>query len=161
MRAAVLALVLAACGSKQESELSVTDRDNALASAKQCSDTVDSLAPTYQMIGPKLSAALKMDRAEAQRLMRDSIELLISTRELLCKISAGTVKSILDKAPTDAQVAPAYARVEAALERLAKARAAYDALLGAATAVPTPTGEAPIVDEAALLDRFSRALVGP
>lgn len=132
-----------------------------MTAAKQCTDTVDSLAPSYQMIGPKLSAALKLDRAEAQRLMRDSIELLISTRELLCKISAGTVQSILDKAPADEQIAPAHARVQVALARLAKARAAYDALLGAATTAPAaPGGDAPIVDESALLDRFSRALVG-
>ena len=159
MRAVVVAVMLAACGSKHASGLSAEDRETAMTAAKRCTDTVDSLAPTYQMIGPKLSAALKMDRAEAQRLMRDSIELLISTRELLCKISEGTVKTVLDKAPTDDQIAPAHARVQVALDRLAKARAAYDALLGAATSASPPTGAA-VIDEAALLDRFSRALVG-
>jgi hypothetical protein len=160
MRIAAVVLALAACGSKHDSALSAADRELALTAAKQCIETVESLAPSYQMVGPKLATALKMDKVEAQRLMRDSIELLISTRELLCKVSEGTVRGVLDKAPTDEQIAPAHAHMQLALERLAKARAAYDALLGAATSGPSPSGDAAIVDEAALLDRFTRALVG-
>ena len=155
MRLAAFAL-LVACGTK-EPALSADDREKAMVAAKQCTDTVDSLAPSYQMVGPRLARALELDRAEAQRLMRDSIELLIATREMLCNISEATVQGVLDKSPRDQQIAPARERVRVALDRLAKARAAYDALLGAATAAPV--ADAP-VDEAALLDRFSRALTG-
>lgn len=147
---------LVACSSSNEPGLAAEERAKALDATKQCTDTVESLAPTYQMVGPKLATALKMDRAAAQRLMRDSIELLISTREMLCNLSAATVQTVLDKASRDEQVGASRARVQAGLTRLAAARSAYDALLGAATA-PTPMAPA---DEAALLERFSKALVG-
>ena len=158
MRAATaLALLLAsACSSKSAPALSADDRESAMGAAKQCTDTVDSLAPSYQMIGPKLAVALKMNPEEARRLIRDSVELLISTRELLCNISIVTVKGVLDKSPGDAQIAPAYARVQAALVRLGKVRTAYDQLLGAATSAAPHE----YVDEAALLERLTEALVG-
>ncbi len=125
-----------------------------MGAAKQCTDADASLAPSYQMVGPKLATALKMDRAEAQRLMRDSVELLISTRELLCNMSAVTVDSVLAKSPKDEQILAAKARMTAALAHLDEVRAAYDKLLGAASSSDT------VVDQDALLDRFSKALVG-
>lgn len=125
-----------------------------MAAAKQCTDTVASLAPSYQMVGPKLAAALQMNRGEAQRLMRDSVELLISTREMLCNMSGATVDSVLEKAPHDEQLLAAQARTKAALAHLADVRTAYDKLLGAASSADVP------VDQDALLERFSKALVG-
>jgi hypothetical protein len=107
------------------------------------------------MVGPKLAQALKMNRAEAQRLMRDSVELLISTRELLCNVSVVAIEGVLEKAPTDEQTLAARARVKAAADKLAAVRATYDQLLGAASSADVP------VDQDALLDRFSKALVGP
>jgi len=154
MRAAVVAIGLIACKSEQRPSLSAADREQSLAAAKQCTDAAESLAPSYQMVGPKLAVALKMDRGEAQRLMRDSIELLISTRELLCNVSQATVHGVLEKAPRDEQTVAANARVQAALGKLAAARAAFDALLGAASSPDAP------VDEAATLERFQRALLG-
>ena len=125
-----------------------------MGAAKQCTDADASLAPSYQMVGPKLAAALKMDRAEAQRLMRDSVELLISTRELLCNVNAVTVENVLAKSPKDEQIVAAKARMTAALAPHDEVRVAYDKLLGAASSSDT------VVDQDALLDRFSKALVG-
>ncbi len=153
--AAVIAvLALVACKSEPKPTLSATEREQSMAAAKQCTDAAESLAPSYQMLGPKLAVALKMDRGEAQRLLRDSIELLISTRELLCNVSQATVHGVLEKAPRDEQTVTANARVQAALAKLAAARAAYDALLGAASSPDAP------LDEAAALERFQRALLG-
>jgi hypothetical protein len=154
--AALVVLALLGCGSKETSTLSATDREQSMVAAKQCTDAVDTLAPSYQMVGPKLAKALQMDRTEAQRLMRDSIELLISTRELLCNVSLATVQQVLDKAPRDDQTLAAHARVTAAVGKLAAARKAYDLLLGAASSVEPPTP----ADEAAALERFQRALLG-
>jgi hypothetical protein len=156
MRVAVLlalASALVACGDKKPA-LSADDREAAMGAAKQCTDSVASLAPSYQLVGPKLAQALKMDRAEAQRLMRDSIELLISTRELLCNVSVVSIDGVLEKAPTDEQTLAAQARVKVAVDKLAAVRATYDQLLGAASSADVP------VDQDALLDRFSKALVG-
>lgn len=160
MRASSLLLVLlageysAGCAKKAPA-LSAEERERAMSAAKQCTDTVQSLAPSYQMIGPRLAKALQMDRAEAQRLMRDSVELLISTRELLCNISLVTVDGVLEKAPSDEQTRAARDRVKAAVDRLATVRTTYDKLLGAASSADVP------VDQDALLDRFGKALVGP
>lgn len=151
MRLVAMALLLAACSSKQESPLSAEDRAKALDAAKQCTDAVDTLAPSYQMVGPKLATALKMDRAEAQRLMRDSIELLISTREMLCSISQATIDSVLAMG-RDGEVTAAQTRVKAGRARLADVRAAYDQLLGAASSAQVR------VDEAALLERMTKTL---
>lgn len=157
MRALLLASLaacsLGACRSTAPS-LSAKDREDAMGAAKQCTDADASLAPSYQMVGPKLATALKMDRAEAQRLMRDSVELLISTRELLCNMSAVTVDNVLAKSPKDEQILAAKARMTAALVHLDEVRAAYDKLLGAASSSDM------VVDQDALLDRFSKALVG-
>jgi hypothetical protein len=150
----MLAVVLGASCAKKPPALSAEDRESAMGAAKQCTDSVSSLAPSYQMVGPKLSQALKLDRAEAQRLMRDSIELLISTRELLCNVSVAAIDGVLEKAPTDEQTLGARARVKAATDKLATVRASYDKLLGAASSADVP------VDQDALLDRFSKALVG-
>ena len=159
MRASSVLLVLlvslgAACGKKAPA-LSAEDRESAMTAAKQCTDSVESLAPSYQMVGPRLSKALHMDRAEAQRLMRDSVELLISTRELLCNVSVGAIDGVLAKAPTDEQTRAARDRVKAAVDRLAAVRTTYDKLLGAASSADVP------VDQDALLERFGKALVGP
>jgi hypothetical protein len=156
MRAASLICALAAFScSKKAPSLSAEERGTAVSAAKQCTDAVESLAPSYQMVGPRLAKALKMDRTEAQRLMRDSIELLISTRELLCNVSIATVDGVLEKAPSDEQTVAARARMKAAVEKLAAVRATYDQLLGAASSAQAP------VDQDALLERFSKALVGP
>jgi hypothetical protein len=149
----VLAVALGACAKKPPA-LSAEDRESAMAAAKQCTDSVSSLAPSYQMVGPRLSQARKLDRAEAQRLMRDSIELLISTRELLCNVSSAAIDGVLEKAPTDEQTLGARARVKSAMDKLAAVRTSYDKLLGAASSAEVP------VDQDALLDRFSKALVG-
>ena len=154
MRRLIALLVLVACGSKQPSSLPAEDRKRALTAAQQCTETVDSLAPTYQMVGPKLTAALKLDRTEATRLMRNSIELLISTREMLCSISQATVQDVLGMAPRDEEIVAAAGRVKAAVDRLGAARKAYDELLGAASAAQAP------VDQDALVERFSHALLG-
>lgn len=154
MRRVAAIAVVVAC-SKQPPALSADVREQTMTAAKQCTDAVDTLAPSYQMVGPRLAKALQMDRAEAQRLMRDSVELLISTREMLCNVSLGVVQATLDKAPRDEQTVGAHARVQAALAKLASTRSAYDALLGAAsseTAAP--------LDQDAALERFQRALLG-
>lgn len=162
MRASILLILvvssaasLAAGCEKKAPALSAEDRERAMTAAKQCTDTVQSLAPSYQMIGPRLSKALQMDRTEAQRLMRDSVELLISTRELLCNFSIVTVDGVLEKAPTDEQTRGARDRVKSAVDKLAAVRTTYDKLLGAASSADVP------VDQDALLDRFGKALVGP
>jgi hypothetical protein len=159
MRATSLLLVVfgASLGvgcAKKAPALSAEDRESAMGAAKQCTDAVQSLAPSYQMVGPRLAQALKMDRTEAQRLMRDSIELLISTRELLCNVSVVTVDGVLEKAPSDEQTVAARKRMKTALDKLATVRATYDKLLGAASSADAP------VDQDALLERFSKALVG-
>jgi hypothetical protein len=142
------------CAKQHESKLAPAERDAALEASKDCVDNADSLAPSYQMIGPRLAQALKLDRTEAQHLMRDSIELLIATRELLCNVSQNTVDAALAKDPDDADVVAARARMRAAQDHLQKARSAYDALLGATSAAQPP------VDEAALVDRMQHALLG-
>jgi len=152
MRSALI-LTLVACGSSKSSSLPAAERDKALVAAKQCTEAVDALAPSYQMVGPKLSEALKMDRAAAQRLMRDSVELLISTRELLCNVSMATVDNVLAQGKDD-QVLAAQARVKTAVAHLQTVRKAYDELLGAASSAQAP------VDEAALLERMTSALSG-
>lgn len=160
MRRASLAFVVLAAGAadgcaKKAPALSAEDRESAMTAAKQCTDSVASLAPSYQMIGPRLAKALQMDRTEAQRLMRDSVELLISTRELLCNLSIATVDGVLEKAPTDEQTRAAHDRVTSAVAKLAAVRTTYDKLLGAASSADVP------VDQDALLERFGKALVGP
>jgi len=155
MRASFICVLAIAGCSKKAPSLSAEDRESSMGAAKQCTDAVESLSPSYQMVGPRLATALKMDRAEAQRLMRDSIELLISTRELLCNISLATVEGVLQKAPSDEQTVGAHTRVKAAVDKLAAVRSTYDKLLGAASSADAP------VDQDALLDRFSKALVGP
>jgi hypothetical protein len=154
MRPALALLLVAACKRDAAPQAPPAERDRALVATTQCTDTVDSLAPSYQMVGPRLSSALKLDRMEAQRLMRDSIELLISTRELLCNLSAGTVDEVHGKFPGDREVTAAHQRMVAAQAKLGAARKAYDALLGATSAAQAP------VDQDALLDRFSNALLG-
>ena len=155
MRTALFLILLAGACKKDAPALSAEDRESAMGAAKQCTDSVASLAPSYQMVGPKLATALQMDRNEAQRLMRDSIELLISTRELLCNVSIATIDGVLEKAPSDEQTLGAKARVKAASDKLAVVRSTYDKLLGAASSAQAP------VDQDALLERFSKALVGP
>jgi hypothetical protein len=150
----LVALALGTGCAKKAPALSADDRESAMGAAKQCTDSVASLAPSYQMVGPRLAQALKLDRAEAQRLMRDSIELLISTRELLCNVSVVTIEGVLEKAPADEQTLAARARVKAAADHLATVRASYDKLLGAASSADVP------VDQDALLERFGHALTG-
>ena len=154
MKYLAIAVLLLGCAKQHESKLSAADRAGALDAAKQCVDAADSLAPSYQMVGPKLATALKMDRSEAQRLMRDSIELLISTRELLCNVSQAAVEHALEQDPHDETVAQASLRLHAAKDRLAAARSAYDALLGATSAADAP------VDQDQLLERMQHALLG-
>jgi len=155
LRASALALALtAACAKKHESKLTAADIDGALTATAQCVEATTSLAPSYQLVGPKLAAALKMDRSEAQRLMRDSIDLLISTREMLCNVSQGVVDHALEQDPHDERIAAASLRVRDARDHLQKVRTAYDALLGAASASDVP------VDQDALLDRMQHALTG-
>jgi len=66
-----------------------------------------------------------------------------------------TVDGVLEKAPSDGKTVAARARMKAAVDKLAAVRATYDKLLGAASSADAP------VDQDALLDRFSKALVGP
>jgi hypothetical protein len=148
-------VVLVACSSKQEPRVPPEERAKVLDAAKQCTDSVAQLAPSYQAVGPKLANALKMDRAEAQRLLRDSIELLISTRELLCSVASAVMKNMLEKAPGDREFETAATAMSDSMKRLRETRAAYDALLGAASSAD----HAP-VDEAAFLERLQRAIVG-
>jgi len=150
MRALALVL-LCACGSK-EPTVPAEERSNALEVATQCTDAVKNLAPSYQAIGPKLSSALAMNRDEARTLLRDSIELLISTRELLCNLATGTLQSTLAKAPNDAALKHATTETSAASAKLAAVRETYDKLLGAASSATA----AP--NEAELLDRMTKAL---
>lgn len=150
MRALALVLVCA-CGSK-EPAVPAEERARALDVAKQCTDAVKDLAPSYQAIGPKLSSALAMNRDEARTLMRDSVELLISTRELLCNLATGTLQSTLAKAPSDAALKQANADTVAASAKLAAVRDTYDKLLGAASSATAPP------NEAELLERMTRAL---
>lgn len=128
------------------------ERAKALQVAKQCTDAVKDLAPSYQAIGSKLSTALSMDREEARRLMRDSVELLIATRELLCNLATGTLQATLEKAPDDAGLKQATAETTAASAKLATVRETYDKLLGAASSATASP------NEAELLDRMTKAL---
>jgi hypothetical protein len=150
-----LAVVLVACAKRHESKLSPDDRAAALSAGQQCVAASDSLAPSYQMVGPRLVAALELDRNEARRLMRDSIELLISTRELLCNVSQASVEHALEQDPADEMLADSLRRVQSAQTHLHEVRTAYDALLGATSAADVP------VDQDKLLEAMQHALLGP
>jgi hypothetical protein len=154
VRLLVTSTFVVGCGHDKGHMLDRAQRDEAVASAKQCIDAVDGLAPEYQLIGPRLSEALKMNRDEARRLMRDSVELLIATREMLCNASIAVVDRALARAPKDAALNEAFTRMHAAVDKLGAARQAYDNLLGAASSADVP------VDQDALLQRFSNALIG-
>jgi hypothetical protein len=103
--------------------------------AAKCIAAVDALATDLGPTEKRLRETLARDRVEASQLLRDSVELVLVTRELLC--------SQADRAA----VASSVARLEAT-------RKAFDALLAATLSPNRP------VDEAALVDRFSRALLG-
>ncbi len=103
--------------------------------ARKCIAAVDALATDLSPTEKRLRETLASDRASASQILRDSVELVLVTRELQC-------------AQAD------RAAVSVALARLEATRAAFDALLAATTAPVAP------VDEAELVDRFSRALLG-
>lgn len=103
--------------------------------ARLCNAAADSLATDLAGVDAKLRDALARDRAQAARLLRESVELVIVTRELQC--------AIVERS-----------KVERAMTKIENVRKAFDALLVATTSPQRP------VDEAALVDRFSRALLG-